>query len=123
MSQNTPSDRNAELNKHHPSANGGFKTFDHNPEGVSEYLQRYGINIKGDKRSDDGTWVFLDRCPVVPGCASDNPTDIGVFVGDTGTIGDKNPHDRGEGKKWLDVRNALEPATKCEPKNSGIKTT
>jgi hypothetical protein len=86
-----------------------FERFSHTPAGVRGYLESHGITVKGEKRDDAGTWLYLDRCPVVADCESTGDSDIGVFVGDDGAIGYKNCHNRGEGLRWLEVRESFEP--------------
>lgn len=86
-----------------------FERFEHTVEGVRDYLERHGLAVSGTKPTDGGTFLFLDRCPVVPDCPSTAGSDIAVFVGVSGELGYKNMHDRGEGLCWTDVREALEP--------------
>jgi energy-coupling factor transporter ATP-binding protein EcfA2 len=90
-------------------ASGKFAQFDHSPEGVRDYLEQHGVEIKGEGRKDDATVLYLARCPVNPECVSTSGTDIAVFVGDDGEIGYSNLHSRGAGLHWRDVREALEP--------------
>jgi hypothetical protein len=90
-----------------------FERFDHDAAGVRGYLERHGLTVKGEKRDGSATLLFLDRCPVNPDCQSVNDSDIAVIVADDGTIAYKNWHNRGEGLRWLDVREALEPGYKA----------
>lgn len=98
-----------------PQASSGtaFDRFDHTADGVAGYLQRHGVTVKSQKRDGSAVFLYLDRCPVVAGCAAENSSDIAVIVGDDGKIAYKNLHNRGEGLTWLDVREALEPGYKA----------
>lgn len=89
-----------------------FERFDHTPDGVRGYLTNHGIVVTGEKREGNATLLFLDRCPVVADCVSENKSDIAVIVGDDGKISYKNLHNRGVGLVWFDVREALEPGYK-----------
>ncbi|MBX3408226.1 MAG: DUF3987 domain-containing protein [Phycisphaeraceae bacterium] len=86
-----------------------FAKLDHTPDGVTDYLASHGIVVTRQVRKGDATWLHLDRCPVVPDCRATSGSDIAVVVNDSGVIGYKNLHSRGEGLTWRDVRSALEP--------------
>lgn len=86
-----------------------FERFDHTPEGVTAYIERHGVRVTGTRTKGTMTWLDLDRCPVVPDCASTGGSDISVGVCIDGTIVYKNQHNRGQGLKWVNVREALEP--------------
>jgi hypothetical protein len=86
-----------------------FELFDLTPESVQGYLERHGVHVKQMVPKSGLTLLHLEQCPVVPGCVSENGSDISVIVDDDGKISYKNMHDRGNGLTWADVRDALEP--------------
>ncbi|MBX3402998.1 MAG: hypothetical protein KF699_06240 [Phycisphaeraceae bacterium] len=99
-----------------PSAAAGtqrFQSFDHTPDGVRSYLRQFGIVVTNTVAESDGTWLYLDRCPVAADCTATSGSDIAVVVKSDGVIGYKNQHNRGAGLGWLDVREALEPGYKA----------
>ncbi|MFN0132731.1 MAG: hypothetical protein ACKVW3_09420 [Phycisphaerales bacterium] len=86
-----------------------FERFEHTVEGVRPYLERHGLVVTGVKPAEGGTYLFLDRCPVIADCPATGGSDIAVFVGAGGELGYKNLHDRGKDLCWTDLREALEP--------------
>ncbi|HYE63776.1 MAG TPA: AAA family ATPase [Phycisphaerales bacterium] len=92
-----------------PSCSRSLDRFSRDAAGVREYLTSHGVNVTGENRKDDATFLYLDRCPVIPDCVSESGSDIAVIVGDSGKTSYKNMHNRGADLKWADLRRAIEP--------------
>ncbi len=76
--------------------------------GTRAWLEERGVAIKGMKETSAGTMLFLSECPVTKTQSTGN-SDIAVGVAADGTLSFHNLHSRGEGVKWADVRDALDP--------------
>lgn len=113
--QPKPAEAPANGQRADPAASAGSHTFERfppTPAGVRGYLEKHGIKVVRERAKGGGTILDLDRCPVVPDCPSEG-TEISVLVGADGRIAYKNHHDRGQGLRWVDVREALEPGYKA----------
>ena len=80
-----------------------------NVEQWLEMLESHGTGVKGTSRRGDKTLIFLEQCVVDPTIDSTGASDSAIFVGDDGSLGYSNFHERGRHYKISDVLHKLDP--------------
>lgn len=86
------------------------------PASVRDYLERHNVTVKKTRAKDDKHYLDID-CPITDAAGG---TSVTVIVDSSGVISFANRHNRGDGLKWADLREHLEPGSKAAQERCAV---